>query len=275
MLDLLGLIPGVGVVFDITNMIWYIAEGDMFGAICSAISALPVIGEVTGTVLAGTKLAKFGCSIAKIAKMTAHVGNIAKSTYVIGKVVRNNVERYIINGEEFSLSQLGIDMLTIGMELFAMKNAAKGIVETEKTPVCIEDGAFNNNEAHNVVNYMKLKEQYRVTELANDAVDSLTQTGKLPSNYITKDQARALGWKEGKALLNYAPGSAIGGDIFNNTSNILPSTNGRVWYEADVGQNYAMSRAKNPGYRIIYSNDGLIYGTFDHYDSIFPIYPYS
>ncbi len=137
-----------------------------------------------------------------------------------------------------------------------------------------DDGLINNGEAHNVVNYMKLKEQYHVTELANDVVDSLIQTGKLPSNYITKAQARALGWKEGKALLNYAPRSAIGGDVFSNTSNILPTTSGRIWYEADVGLNYAMSRAKNPGYRILYSNDGLIFGTFDHYDSVFPIYPY-
>lgn len=132
-----------------------------------------------------------------------------------------------------------------------------------------------NPEAHNVVNYAKLKEQYRVSEMANDIVDNLTTTGQLPSNYITKSQAKALGWSEGKALNNYAPGKALGGDIFDNTTGVLPSSTGRVWYEADVGINYTMSRSnpKNPAYRVLYSNDGLIYGTYDHYETAFQIYP--
>ena len=48
----------------------------------------------------------------------------------------------------------------------------------------------------------------------------------------------------------------------------------RIWYEADVGVDYTMSRSnsKNPAYRILYSNDGLIYGTYDHYDTVFQIF---
>ena len=132
-----------------------------------------------------------------------------------------------------------------------------------------------NYPAHNAANYSRLKEQYRVSELANDVVDSITKTGRLPNNYITKAQAKVLGWSEGKALNNYAPGKAIGGDIFYNSTGILPMKNGRIWYEADVGINYIMSRSnfKNPGYRILYSNDGLIYGTYDHYKTVFPILP--
>ena len=138
-----------------------------------------------------------------------------------------------------------------------------------------ESGSKTNWEAHNVVNYAKLKEQYRVSELANGVVDSITQTGALPSNYITKSQARAMGWSEGKALNNYVPGKALGGDVFANTNGVLPSANGRIWYEADVGVDYTMSRSnsKNPAYRILYSNDGLIYGTYDHYDTVFQIFP--
>ncbi|WP_222703277.1 hemagglutinin repeat-containing protein, partial [Fusobacterium polymorphum] len=132
-----------------------------------------------------------------------------------------------------------------------------------------------NYPAHNAANYARLKEQYRVSELANDAVDSITKTGRLPNNYITKAQAKVLGWSEGKALNNYAPGKAIGGDIYRNSTGILPMKNGRIWYEADVGINYIMSRSnlKNPGYRILYSSDGLIYGTYDHYKTVFPILP--
>lgn len=120
---------------------------------------------------------------------------------------------------------------------------------------------------------MKLKDQYRVNEIAKEAIDSIVKTGKLPNNYITKEEAKALGWSEEKSLNNYAPGKAIGGDVFNNFSEILPIKKGRIWYEADVGVDYKMSRSnlKNPGYRILYSNDGLIYGTSDHYKTIFPI----
>lgn len=139
----------------------------------------------------------------------------------------------------------------------------------------IESDSKTNWEAHNVVNYAKLKEQYRVSELANGVVDSITQTGALPSNYITKSQARAMGWSEGKTLNNCVPGKALGGDVFANTNGVLPSANGRIWYEADVGVDYTMSRSnsKNPAYRILYSNDGLIYGTYDHYDTVFQIFP--
>ena len=87
----------------------------------------------------------------------------------------------------------------------------------------IESDSKTNWEAHNVVNYAKLKEQYRVSELANDVVDSITQTGALPSNYITKSQARAMGWSEGKTLNNCVPGKALGGDVFANTNGVLPS----------------------------------------------------
>lgn len=83
-----------------------------------------------------------------------------------------------------------------------------------------------------------------------------------------------MGWKSGKALNNYAPEKKIGGDVFRDDYNKLPKASNRIWYEADVGINYTSSRANNPGYRIVYSNDGLIYGTFDHYETIFYIGEY-
>ena len=126
-------------------------------------------------------------------------------------------------------------------------------------------------EAHNAASYEKLKEQYDLEEQAGDVVESLNRNGQLPSNYITKDDARALGWSNSKALNNYAPGNAIGGDVFDNKNNLLPNKNGRIWYEADIGQDYTMKRSNpnNPAYRIVYSNDGLIYGTIDHYQTFF------
>ncbi|WP_268746097.1 ribonuclease domain-containing protein [Geobacillus sp. FSL W8-0032] len=104
--------------------------------------------------------------------------------------------------------------------------------------------------------------------MANPLVDSLRKTGQLPPNYVSKTAAMQKGWALGKALHNYVPGGQIGGDIFKNTSNLLPNTEGRVWYEADVGLSNTMSRSKQPGTRLLYSNDGLMYITTDHYKTV-------
>jgi hypothetical protein len=86
---------------------------------------------------------------------------------------------------------------------------------------------------------------------------------KLPSNYLTKEQADKLGWQPGDNLWTYAPGKSIGGDVFTNTEGILPSKSGRIWHECDI--NY--KGGHRGAYRLVYSNDGLIYGTSDHYNT--------
>ncbi|RNM02887.1 ribonuclease [Dickeya undicola] len=123
------------------------------------------------------------------------------------------------------------------------------------------------NEAHNAASYAGLKLDLQTTQAANDVVDSLRTTGKLPSNYVTKQVAENNGWAGGKALNNYVSGGQIGGDVFHNTTNLLPSAPGRSWYEADIGLNNTMSRAKQAGTRLLYSNDGLLYITTDHYET--------
>ncbi|MGG0763179.1 ribonuclease domain-containing protein [Bacillus paramycoides] len=85
---------------------------------------------------------------------------------------------------------------------------------------------------------------------------------KLPDNYIKKDQAEALGWvnRDGN-LHRVAPGKSMGGDIFENRKKQLPDVPGRTWYEADI--NYSSGYRGDD--RIVYSSDGLIYKTSDHY----------
>ena len=87
--------------------------------------------------------------------------------------------------------------------------------------------------------------------------------GHLPGNYITKNEARDLGW-EGGSVEEYAPGKAIGGDKFGNREGLLPEADGRQYYECDIDINGEDSRGAK---RIVYSNDGLIYYTDDHYES--------
>lgn len=90
----------------------------------------------------------------------------------------------------------------------------------------------------------------------------------LPSNYMTSQEARLFGWKPSKGnLRKVLPKTVIGGDVFNNKEGLLPAAPGRVWYEADI--NYLGGfRATN---RILYSNDGLMFATYDHYKTFFEI----
>ena len=90
--------------------------------------------------------------------------------------------------------------------------------------------------------------------------------GKLPQNFITKKQARELGWGGG-SLEPYAPGMCIGGDRFGNYEGLLPE--GHSYTECDVNTLGASSRGAE---RIVFSSDGLIYYTGDHYASFTLLY---
>lgn len=92
---------------------------------------------------------------------------------------------------------------------------------------------------------------------------------QLPPNYITKDEALALGWKNNEGnLWEVTDKKCIGGDIFGNREGLLPKSEGRIWRECDVNY-YGGYRG---GERIVYSNDGLIYYTDDHYASFKQFY---
>ncbi len=93
--------------------------------------------------------------------------------------------------------------------------------------------------------------------------------GHLPSNYITKKKAEELGWvaREGN-LWKVAPGKSIGGGRFGNYEGLLPEKNGRKYYECDIDFRGKSRGAK----RIVYSNDGLIFYTEDHYETFEQLY---
>lgn len=92
--------------------------------------------------------------------------------------------------------------------------------------------------------------------------------GRLPSNFVTKKQAQSKGWPGGD-LEPYCPGKCIGGDTFGNREGQLPSAEGRKWTECDVNTLGKHSRGAE---RLVFSNDGLIYYTGDHYESFELLY---
>ena len=92
--------------------------------------------------------------------------------------------------------------------------------------------------------------------------------GHLPNNFITKKEAEKLGWSGG-SLEPYAPGKCIGGSRFGNYEGVLPEKDGRKYIECDID---TLGASKRGAKRIVFSNDGLIYYTGDHYETFELLY---
>lgn len=119
--------------------------------------------------------------------------------------------------------------------------------QEEETPDIEEDGTYTTKE---------------------DVARYIHTYGYLPDNFITKKQAQALGW-EGGSLEPYAPGKCIGGSRFGNYEGTLPEKDGRTYTECDID---TLGASKRGAKRIVFSNDGLIYYTEDHYETFELLY---
>lgn len=107
-------------------------------------------------------------------------------------------------------------------------------------------------------------------EEAQRIADYFFEHGELPDNFITKKQAQALGWDKYKnTVSDVAPGKSIGGDYFGNYEQKLPVVKGRKYYEADC---FYRGGDRN-AYRIIYSTDGHVWYTGDHYNTFIELFP--
>lgn len=93
--------------------------------------------------------------------------------------------------------------------------------------------------------------------------------GELPDNYVTKSEAEDAGWSGGNVERYTGDGTAIGGSRFGNREGLLPKEPGRVYTECDIDTVGENSRGAK---RIVFSNDGLIYYTDDHYESFELLY---
>lgn len=130
----------------------------------------------------------------------------------------------------------------------------------------------NSNENENTVNKDNDKPVDRNNKLdknasyysKDDVFTYLMEYGELPPNYLTKSEARKLGWDASSGnLWDVTDKGVIGGDRFGNREGNLPTKKGRQYFEADV--NYEGGRRN--AHRLVYSNDGLIFYTDDHYNT--------
>ena len=97
----------------------------------------------------------------------------------------------------------------------------------------------------------------------DDVASYIHQFGRLPDNYITKQEADQRGWSTQDDTY------VVGGNRFGNREGKLPTEKGRQYYEADIQAGYTHHRGPE---RIVFSNDGLIFYTDDHYDSFEQLY---
>lgn len=121
-----------------------------------------------------------------------------------------------------------------------------------------------NEDAHSsATKNVKVSEDGSYTS-KNEVATYIKKYKKLPKNFITKNEAKQLGWISSQGNLNkVAPGKSIGGDKFGNFEGKLPKKNGRKYFECDIDYKGGKRNAK----RIIFSNDGMIYYTKDHYNN--------
>ena len=157
------------------------------------------------------------------------------------------------------LSGCGEEIANLTEEIFSEAGnteaaAAEALPDEPETPEVLEDDPGTSDSA--------VTEGVCYYDLEH-VVLYLDQYGALPDNYITKEEARALGW-EGGSVENYLDGAAIGGDRFGNREGLLPEATGRSYTECDIDTNGQLGRGAK---RLVFSNDGLYFYTEDHYET--------
>ena len=118
---------------------------------------------------------------------------------------------------------------------------------------------------------MRTKQAGTATDWGIEGADAyLLHHGRLPDYYVSKQTAQKAGWQTTKKKLSaILPGKMLGGDVYLNDDFKLPATPGRIWYEADI--NYGGGKRNRQ--RIVYSSDGLMFTTYDHYHTFYEITP--
>ena len=166
---------------------------------------------------------------------------------------QNNSEKHTQNQDIIIEHQTETESLQDN-DIQQSENVQSSDTETQETEIQVENAGLDEDGSYTS---------------KEEVAAYIHQYGRLPSNFITKKEAKKLGWvnTEGN-LAEVAPGKSIGGDYFGNYEGMLPEKDGRDYYECDINTDGNYRGAE----RIVFSNDGLIYYTPDHYDSFELLY---
>lgn len=179
------------------------------------------------------------------------------------------------NYKKQSILKSAVFLILAAIVLFCMKPESSGSginepVQPESTTAYIVQGTVAETTS-------APKETKASTEVSEDGEYSdkdhvalyIHTYGKLPSNYISKTKAQKQGWEAAKGnLWDVLPGKSIGGGPFGNNEGLLPEKDGRSYKECDIDYDGGGRNGK----RIVFSNDGLIYYTDDHYNTFELLY---
>lgn len=225
---------------------------------------IPAAARNIGNIDLGNAFREFGVTPGKLEEVeqanrdTTKFMNVTLDAWPIINVPKEIIQ--LVQGHEMGETEkykssdyaMGIATVFSGGTVKTIKTIGKVVGTVED----IEKKAKNLEKAAKTTNFTKYPTGF------DEVAKYVKEHKKLPDNYITKDQAEALGWvnRDGN-LHRVAPGKSMGGDIFENRKKQLPDVPGRTWYEADI--NYISGYRGND--RIVYSSDGLIYKTSDHY----------
>jgi len=147
-------------------------------------------------------------------------------------------------------------------------------VDTPVASISAENSEMNeiqkNQESNEATSSIEIKVEKGLSYSSKDEVAAyIYKFNELPPNYITKKEAQDLGWDNSKGnLWEVSDKKSIGGDRFYNREGLLPEIDNRQYYECDINY-YGGYRGAE---RIVYSNDGLIFYTDDHYESFERLY---
>ena len=167
------------------------------------------------------------------------------------------------------LALILLALVIFGVLYFTSQPSDEAPIQTAVPDVSAEISAdlTDTLEETNVQDAAVLDENGSYTT-KEDVALFLHQYGHLPPNFITKKEAQALGWSGG-SLEPYAPGKCIGGSQFGNYEGLLPKAPGRIYTECDIN---TLGKSKRGAERIVFSNDGLIFYSGDHYESFELLY---
>ena len=166
---------------------------------------------------------------------------------------------------------LGSDKITVSSDTPEQTSAApeQTTIAPEQTTSITSPASAGAQESTSVTPEQNAVPDENGSYTSRDDVALYIHTyGHLPQNFITKKEARELGWSGG-SVEDYAPGKCIGGDHFGNYEGLLPDKPGRSYTECDID---TLGKSGRGARRIIFSNDGLIYYTEDHYESFTLLY---
>ena len=169
-----------------------------------------------------------------------------------------------VNSEEGTLSIVESTTVYSGDEV-RINEGEESVSDSESTAQSQEEEPSQSSE---IVSEITIREDGNYT--SKDEVALYIHTyNKLPINYITKQQAEEQGWDSSSGNLDEVlPGMSIGGSSFGNYESKLPKADGRQYFECDIDYEGGYRNSK----RLVYSNDGLIFYTEDHYENFEQLY---